>query len=491
MKSYDNDKAKMVFLKHCGDQIGNVIVMTYQSYVHKHDEVDPSNVGIVVADECHYFVSDSTFNDATDKALSLITRNFSKSLRIYMSATIEEVAPVIATYEAQEQMQKMWCHNAGDDDCFACEDRLYCHKFVVYHIPYKGIQKNIRCKLLKSSKEKDMFEEIETICKSSGDKSIIFVDSIKTGQSLCAKLNGNTEAKDAIEVLGAMYGMPTKKTRFAEFVDASSKGQDVFEYIVCNASFECDVLITTNVLDNGVNLNDDKIKNIFILSLDPVTNIQSLGRKRFNGNEKVTVYMRNYKGGDIANKLYNVQNNMRELETIDEDIEGYVLQSAKDKTNNLINIVRRSKDGFEYNRLAYVKFKYTETFLQGLLDEIDDNPDVCVDRMLKWYRGGIDKKYMGYYRPEIQFYKYMESICTPVFCANDKQLFLEDFRNRYMELGLKDETDRKDRADKPYTVTRANGKLERLGLPFVIDELEDRLYVRKTNCLEEDLRQEG
>ena len=51
--------------------------------------------------------------------------------------------------------------------------------------------------------------------------------------------------------------------------------------------FNCDVLITTSVLDNGVNIKDPDVKNIVLITDDEVEFKQMLGRKRFLAEDEV------------------------------------------------------------------------------------------------------------------------------------------------------------------------------------------------------------
>lgn len=76
--------------------------------------------------------------------------------------------------------------------------------------------------------------------------------------------------------------------RYSDSAYLSSDNKEsspMFKQIVQTERFECRMLFTTKVLDNGVNLKDKTIKHIFIEQTDMVEFIQCLGRKRVQDAE--------------------------------------------------------------------------------------------------------------------------------------------------------------------------------------------------------------
>jgi hypothetical protein len=74
--------------------------------------------------------------------------------------------------------------------------------------------------------------------------------------------------------------------------------------IVVNCTFSKKILATTTVLENGVNIIDGKLKNIVIDFYDPITILQTLGRKRIKAQDKITLYLRVPTRYDIQRKAY-------------------------------------------------------------------------------------------------------------------------------------------------------------------------------------------
>lgn len=141
----------------------------------------------------------------------------------------------------------------------------------------------------------DLTEKIVQTVKA-GEKWLIFTDSIKKGKEYKEILNAvlskaNTVNSEELEEDGdAEEGENTpdsneksnvvfinRKTR-----DLSSKNhsKEVYDEIITNEKFKCPVLITTSVLDNGVNIKDSAVKHVVISATSKTTFLQMLGRVR-------------------------------------------------------------------------------------------------------------------------------------------------------------------------------------------------------------------
>ena len=78
-----------------------------------------------------------------------------------------------------------------------------------------------------------------------------------------------------------------KKVRF---ISAETKKRSIWNEIIENSSFRGDILITTNVPDNGINITDERVRHIVIPFCAKSDFIQMLGRKRIVNTESVNVY---------------------------------------------------------------------------------------------------------------------------------------------------------------------------------------------------------
>jgi len=82
--------------------IDNLDIVNYQeslSYIYKDPHGTIHDIGAVVFDEAHFFCADSTFNANTSRILQTLIQYFWFCKRIYMTATPDDVKPIIAVEE--------------------------------------------------------------------------------------------------------------------------------------------------------------------------------------------------------------------------------------------------------------------------------------------------------------------------------------------------------------------------------------------------------
>lgn len=208
-----------------------------------------SRYDIINFDECHYFFKDASFNYNTDKILHYLLKP-TKQIRIFSSATPEPL------YYAKLKFTKEY-------------DIPKDYSFIKKLIFYDDIS--------------DIFDEII----ESDYKTICFFSN-------ATKACRFAYANAALTKFYCSQGNP-----LWQMAD-----KEVSKEIVANEKFETKILATTTVLDNGVNLNDNKLRNIIIDFYDPITIIQTLGRKRIHQHDKVNLYLRVPTRYDIIRKAY-------------------------------------------------------------------------------------------------------------------------------------------------------------------------------------------
>lgn len=142
----------------------------------------------------------------------------------------------------------------------------------------------------------DYCELIKEIQESS-DKWVFFVDSIKEGKQLA---NSIKKTKENVVFL-------TADSR--DKID--SEEHKTFTQIEKEQRFDCDVLITTRVLDCGVSLTDKAIKNIVIDEKDITEFIQMIGRRRCQGeDDKIRCFIKHIGNGEWHQKIALLERNL-------------------------------------------------------------------------------------------------------------------------------------------------------------------------------------
>ncbi|MBZ9635523.1 DEAD/DEAH box helicase family protein [Clostridium sp. FP1] len=263
-------------------EIGDITITSYHAI--QNGELDKdyklskyyqtSEYDYIIMDECHYLLADGGFNAKVRIAFNkLIMSKNRNSIKILISATMEELKyPILHMCEGYLGKQpKLWEYTTGVD---------YSYVNIKY---FTGI--------------KDIISTIKN--DTTDEKWLIFV----------------TKLKDATEI----------QEEFGEDICAIVKAGDKTEElnnIISNSKFECKILCATKAMDNGINLNDDKLTNIVIMSWDRITFMQMLGRKRIDINDaqEVNLYIPTRYKKSFINKLKDCTDKQLEVDLFKADI---------------------------------------------------------------------------------------------------------------------------------------------------------------------------
>ncbi|MDR1090303.1 MAG: DEAD/DEAH box helicase family protein [Prevotella sp.] len=259
-------------------------VMTYQGllnnagHLEKMQKNEISSYLYVICDEAHFFTSDAMFNPDTAKILSAIVDIFKKAIRVYMTATPHECLEYVLGYERKTVVLYEFerDYNYLSVMCYSEIDELFGRivksvndnkeKWLIF------IDDKEKCKKVKEKLE-EYWEKVEETNK----------EEKKNKKSMTV----TSEDKNEIS-------MKEKKEKIFA-VDTSSKKDEAYREMVLNEKLNGHtyVLISTSVLDNGVNLNG--IHNIVISDMSIVKSLQMVGRARVkDANDKKTLYIKRF-----------------------------------------------------------------------------------------------------------------------------------------------------------------------------------------------------
>lgn len=290
---------------------GGITIVNYQ-YMEKLIDVKQNvslyNMGVnhdfnyVVFDEAHYFVEDSMFNSYTEEVYKTQKYHFKRATRIFISATLDD----FIEYNCQNENLQLYDY---DYNLTTKPTRIWQYDlkqdYSQYIITY--------------------FNDFESICKRINDdktdyKWLIFVSNKSTAELI--RKNISVEAC---------------------IVSAESKGNcdsadgQAFKQIVRDQRFESKVIIATSVIDCGVNLHDELLRNIVISTISRTQFLQMLGRKRRDSNLPINLFIDAKSLSQInayktlfVNKLIEIiylyrENKEKALKTIFENTEIYHL----------------------------------------------------------------------------------------------------------------------------------------------------------------------
>ena len=234
----------------------------------------------VICDECHFFTSDANFNPNTALILEKIIMNFQQSIRIYMSSTFNDCLQYIFEFEkrihklcSQKLIEKKNKVLPPDNLNFLYYqfERDYSYFDIKYYSDYMDLKDII-------------IESIE-----NGEKWLIFIDNRNQCQYLKDTLLKYYKEKKGQEANNNKEDALTYSDIL--LIDAKSKNDDEYIQSISAEKFNCKILISTSVIDNGVNLKDSSLKNIVISDINKNKCLQMVGRKRVEDGETVNLYI--------------------------------------------------------------------------------------------------------------------------------------------------------------------------------------------------------
>lgn len=249
----------------------------------------------VICDECHYFLTDSNYNTNTIISFHIINEFFRNKIRIFLSATITD-------------FQEYLINN---------EKNIGTYRTPIYDIPIHGITRmgtktpsvnysdgkyllyplDVDYKYLDIHILNDK-NDIEELVAESSDKWLIFVDNIDYGHELKCDLSKRLKDND------------TKPNAKVSMITASYKkdeeSSEQVKEIIDKDVFTDKVIISTSVMDNGINIKDIELRNMIIIADTKTEFIQMLGRKR-EDEKKLKLYIFKQTKNHFENRLKRVQ----------------------------------------------------------------------------------------------------------------------------------------------------------------------------------------
>lgn len=307
---------------------GPFTICTYHQLLEK-KLLDNQSYTYIICDEFHFFTSDAIFNDKTDKILSEIVNKGFNATRIYMSATPEVAVEAVMRLEFNrvERMRSKLLNDPGflikvaneavtwnipmDTPEYEARIAKFKENYLSQHTTYS------KCELFYYHFNRDYnyideifsyesLKDLIPLIKDSSDKWLIFVSTENDGSNLSSDLGNNRE--DCI-VLSRKIIDSSKSLDHNEENDA----QYVYREIVEKEKYSQRILITTALLDNGINIKDEQVSNIVIDKFDRVEFIQMLGRIRVNEGKKIKLYIHNYPKEELIKNVNKTTKDIVEM----------------------------------------------------------------------------------------------------------------------------------------------------------------------------------
>lgn len=304
----------------------HLVIQTYQHY--EAGMVNPfglSKVLYIIFDEAHYFLEDASFNSATNLWTNWI-KNYYKTrvntespICIFMTATPEPLMCFLAAIDGKKPFSAgtffgiLWStywrlyymksevERAKRDFGPTWEKDIEIARPEVVKYPREISDTDVYSNgktfikdalhLINNNVEeinddpdydyvevyyfREFNELVNTICQND-EKWLVFINNSVKGQKIDQKLN-------ALGIEAAFVASSLRN-------EAAVREQ--LKQLETKQSFSCKVLITTSVLDCGINILDDAVHNIVIFEAEKTTFLQMLGRVRIRGDRKIRLFIK-------------------------------------------------------------------------------------------------------------------------------------------------------------------------------------------------------
>lgn len=244
---------------------GGLDIITYQGFIHN-KLLNAKNYGFVVLDESHFFLSDSNFNPFTEEILHKIITSFSNTRRIYLTATPQECMHEIWRYE--NEIIPYQLHSPSFMRVFYMEENYS------YLIPYFFAHQN---------------ELIDIISSRSDESWLIFVRE---------KIFGNALRDKLLQVISDI----------PEVITANTKDSKIYNALLSKEKMPAKIIITTKVLDVGVNIKTSDLNVVLFEGPDIVEAKQMIGRKRVGEGERLKVYFHTPNVSTLKKRAQKLEN---------------------------------------------------------------------------------------------------------------------------------------------------------------------------------------
>lgn len=442
---------------------------------------DKERYQYIVCDEIHYILEDSLFNAKTYYFAKFLAREYGIT-RILISATLKETKNYLLNNNIMGEIRRNsdeWCGEW-------CQRALRCTfvRSYVWHYYFPRCLRKLKIYYY------DDYEQIAERINADDKKWLVFINNK--------------------EQISRFY---KKIQRKFEVVHAEKKDAEVIKQIVNHERFEQDILITTKLLDNGVNFKDSELHNLVIDTISETEFLQMLGRKRITENEEISLYIpkkaKKYFSDYFHQSIKPTEAVLRKYSDCNDDLtdedettrETCIQNGNKFKVNeamqNLLlgseecSILRRfavfDQEELRINELGKHKIAILSAFVRSMNEKIATDEWAFVKEQLKWL--GVentfaienDLTFQNDQKVLEEIRTYVESLKNQPLIKEEKNAFTGQM-NKYMRK-ISSEYLKADRVVKKNRIQKFFEKYE---LPYVIKALGGKKKGEETKWIIED-----
>lgn len=390
-------------------QIHNITITSYQAisstyldeiYLDNGTKCDFDLYDYIVADECQYIFSDSGFNNKTRLIYEKLVYEYHPAIiKIFISATNEEIRqPILNCVEKVSQNPfndpRIFEYSTGTDYSY------------VHPKYFKRIDPIIN--LIKND--------------DTDDKWVIFISNIKR------------DGQPILEAVGDDN---------CSLIQSGTKSDELTS-IINEGKFNKKVLICTKALDNGINIKDQNLKHIVIMSWDRITFIQMLGRKRveIHNADEVNIYIPTRYKKSFKCLLQKLEGKEAEVHLLGSNPNEFGRKHDNDlkNFNGMDDVFYRNKDKGEIkiNHAGYFRLRKDIAFCQSMIEAFEVEGEYAfIHEQLSWL-GLRDPFPESKLIEDIVLNEEIESLEKYLESIIGKQLFKEEQQELINKISLTD-----------------------------------------------------
>ena len=338
--------------------IGHVTVCSYHALQHsslnekyKGKLFDLSRYSAIILDECHFVLSDSGYNNLCRFTyMKLIVAQYPKLIKIFMSATMDEIRKPI-TFHMNGHI-----------------DKIMGNKPKIHSYETGKDYSNVKVKYI------DHFNYVEIITNlilndKTDEKWLIFISDLEDGKKIM---------KDVGEDNCSIIKSGTKS--------------DELTSIINDDTFKKKVLIATKALDNGINIKTELLTNIVVLAWDKISTLQMIGRKRvdIDNPQEINLYIstRSKKAFQGLLRKYNRKQADIDLLMLEDDNKNSFNHRYDNKLSKISDdIIYKDSvtNEFTVNPIGEQRLKRDIKFAEYMIKQFDDiDKFVFIREQLEW-----------------------------------------------------------------------------------------------------------
>ena len=359
------------------EEFDGITVMTYQKLQKKcqyydvllYTEQIRKRYFFVVFDEAHYFLQDATFNPLILYLLQFV--RVYVGTEIFLSATMGELPEFLMDWKYSDKIN--W-YNLSDRPYLSlyeiCKNSSIIAGLQYWIWSYKFPENVCQCEI---TIFKDLEELIPLINQENEEKWMIFMGN-KLKMEEYKKL-----IKAPCDLLTADNARQNEMTKLIDEIRLEER-------------FHKKVLLTTKILDNGINIKDRKVKNIVIDTDCKTEFLQMLGRKRIlDGDDKFSLFIpqksSSYFSGLLKLRVDPALDFLKSEHTTSE-----LLRYIHDKEiwKLISNFYTEYQGKLLYNPAGKFKLEMEKGFYERMIGEMKNDPWAFAKEQMNWLHMGED-----------------------------------------------------------------------------------------------------